>query len=76
MSKKIFEAAARTLAESKMLGLFAEGTAHELVTNQFADIFAEMSPLFNRDRFLQASGVSLIDHSDDIIPGCSNKLVR
>lgn len=77
-TKNTFEAAARVLAEANILGLFAEGTAHEIVTNQFADIFEGMNVRFNRDLFIQASGVKLVDHSNDepIRKVCSNRFVQ
>lgn len=74
-TKKTFEAAAQVLAEAKVLGLFAEGTAHELVTTQFAEIFEKMNPNFDKGRFIVAAGVKIENHSDEIGPGCSNRWI-
>jgi len=75
-SKKTLEAVARTLNESKILGLFAEGTAHEIVTNQFADIFEAANPLFKRDLFLVASGVKIVTNEEPVRKVCPNSMAR
>ncbi|QMP84144.1 hypothetical protein HUN41_00280 [Streptomyces phage Coruscant] len=76
--REMIEAIAQTLNESRILGMFAEGTAHELITTQFADIFTEENPRFDRKRFLIESGVIMVDHSNDepIRKVCSNKFVQ
>lgn len=75
--REMVEAIAKTLNESKILGMFAEGTAHELVTTQFANIFTEQNPRFDRKRFLAESGIKLVDHSNDepIRKVCENSIM-
>lgn len=62
----------------KTFGLFQDSNAHHLVVSQFATLFGSMNERFDRERFMQACRVELVDHSNDepIRKVCPNKFAK
>lgn len=77
-TKKTFEQIARDLREAKVLGLFLNDRAHAIVVGNIADALEKMNPRFDGERFATASGVKMVDHSNDVPVHkvCPNSMAR
>ncbi len=64
----MFEAIARIIREAKMLGLFADGKAHELFTVRLSEVFRTNGlEGFDKKKFEDMAGVIPIVTTDELM---------